>query len=382
MTSAESCRVGSAGRVTAPRPLGRRPGLDGIRALAVVLVVGYHAWPGTFRGGELGVEVFFVLSGFLITWVVLDEFHTGGAIRLGDFYVRRAVRLLPALWVLLAAYLAAAVIAPPVPRPAMLRSTVVAAGYGTGWALALGYPVALGLGHLWSLAVEEQFYLLWPLVLVVVLRRHDTRRLPAVAALGALASVALRELLWRHGAPFARVYFGFDTRCSSLLIGCALGSALAAGWGEELLRRAGTLAGPAAAAALLLVWSVVRDVPRLPGASPDAAFALAGLASAVIILWVVASDGSGAARWLDHPVAVYVGRRSYGIYLWHYTVLVLVRAWWPGGGETATLLAVAAAVAFAHLSYRWVEQPAQAWRRRRAGSVLISGAGPPPPVGG
>jgi len=355
---------GAAGQ---PCALGRRPGLDGLRAIAVMLVVGYHVWPAVFAGGELGVEVFFVLSGFLITWTLLDEYHLRHHIDLPAFYLRRAARLLPALGLLLVVYLFIAVVFfPAASRGQMAWSAGVAATYGTSWALALGHPVAAGLGHLWSLAVEEQFYLLWPLVLLVVVRRTSARHVAGAAAVLAVASMCARELLWRHGASFGRVYFGFDTRCSSLLLGCALGAVLANGGFSQLVRRTTGLRAGALVAGAFLAWSVFRNVPRLAGASPQAAFGVAAIASGVILLWVVAERGAGRAAWLDHRTFVYIGQRSYGIYLWHFALIDLVHARWPQSGAPGAVAAVVVALIAADLSFRHVEQPALALRRRLA----------------
>src|SRR5215213_8777139 len=209
------------------------PGLDGLRAIAVMAVLLYHADLGWIPGGFLGVEVFFVISGYLITALLLSEWRQKGTIDLKNFWLRRARRLLPALYVLLVVTLAFAVVFLP-GEVAGLRGDVFAAvGYVTNWFLIFGqesYFESVGrpsmLQHLWSLAVEEQFYLIWPVVLAVGLgvgaTRQRRRRVLTVALLGAAASAAAMALLYAPGVDPSRIYYGTDTRATGLLCGAAL----------------------------------------------------------------------------------------------------------------------------------------------------------------
>src|SRR5215204_2185530 len=199
------------------------PGLDGLRAIAVVAVLLYHADLSWIPGGFLGVEVFFVISGYLITALLLAEWHQKGTINLKDFWLRRARRLLPALYVLLVVTLTYAVVFLP-GEVAGLRAEVIAAvGYVTNWYLIFGqqsYFESVGrpsvLQHLWSLAVEEQFYLIWPIVLAVglglgtVWRRQ--RLVLMVALVGATASAVAMAMLYEPGVDPSRIYFRTDTR--------------------------------------------------------------------------------------------------------------------------------------------------------------------------
>ena len=209
------------------------PGLDGLRALAVVAVLLYHAGLPWIPGGFLGVEVFFVLSGYLITALLLTEWRRLGRVDLKAFWWRRARRLLPALYLVLIATLAYAVVFLP-GEVAGLRGDVLAAlGYVTNWYLVFGhesYFEAVGrpslLKHLWSLAVEEQFYLFWPLVFWLGVSfgatRWRTRRLLFVALAGAAAAALLMANLYRPEVDPSRLYFGTDTRVTGLLVGAAL----------------------------------------------------------------------------------------------------------------------------------------------------------------
>ena len=212
------------------------PGLDGLRALAVIAVLLYHAGPRWAPGGFLGVEVFFVISGYLITSLLLAEWRQRGRIDLAAFWVGRARRLLPALYVLLVVTLAFAVLFLPEEVAGLRLDALAAVGYVTNWYLVLGqesYFEAVGrpslLQHLWSLAIEEQFYLLWPLLFAAGMslgtRRWWRRRLllAALAALvGAAASALLMTVLYGTGVEPSRLYYGTDTRATGLLVGAAL----------------------------------------------------------------------------------------------------------------------------------------------------------------
>src|ERR687890_608892 len=225
------------GKRVAPRNpevrLAYSPGLDGLRALAVIAVLLYHAGLPFLPGGFLGVEVFFVVSGYLITALLLAEWRKSGRVSLKDFWLRRARRLLPALYVLLGGTLAYSVGFLPGEVAGLRADAIAALGYVTNWFLILGqesYFEAVGrpslLQHLWSLAVEGQFYLIWPIVLAVGLgvgtarRRH--RLVLSLVLFGALASAVTMALLYVPGVDPSRIYYGTDTRATGLLCGAAL----------------------------------------------------------------------------------------------------------------------------------------------------------------
>ncbi|HEY1015505.1 MAG TPA: acyltransferase, partial [Herpetosiphonaceae bacterium] len=204
-------------------------GIDGLRALAVAAVLLYHAG-APLPGGFLGVEVFFVLSGYLITALLLAEWEGTGSVRLGRFWGRRARRLLPALFAALGgAALIGRLLLSARETTGMPGDMLAALGYVTNWRLAAGAqsyfaPLARPplLQHLWSLAVEEQFYLLWPLLFAGGMRLAGRRGLAGCAALGALGSVALMAALRQPGADPSRIYYGTDTRAFGLLLGAGL----------------------------------------------------------------------------------------------------------------------------------------------------------------
>src|SRR5919199_2143905 len=275
------------------------PGLDGLRAFAVIAVLFYHAELSWIRGGFLGVEVFFVISGYLITTLLLTEWHQLGRINLVGFWLRRARRLLPALYLLLVVTLAFAVVFLP-GEAARLRDDALAAfGYVTNWYLIFNnesYFETVGrpslLQHLWSLAVEEQFYVLWPLLLTIALwgvalrRRWKRRRLALFIALaGAVGSALLMATLFQPGVDPSRVYYGTDTRVAGLLFGATLAFVWVPGqiprWAGRTRPLLLDVAGLVALGAL--VWFYLRLDQYQPFLFRGG-FALVALATAVVIV--------------------------------------------------------------------------------------------------
>ena len=380
------------------------PGLDGLRALAVIAVLLYHADLAWIPGGFLGVEVFFVISGYLITALLLAEWRQRGRIDLKGFWMRRARRLLPALYVLLVVSLAFSVVFLP-GEVARLRGDVLAAfGYVTNWYLLFGhvsYFEAVGrpslLQHLWSLAVEEQFYLLWPPVLALVLAigasRLRRRRALTVALAGAVASAVAMALLYAPGVDPSRIYYGTDTRSTGLLCGAAVAFLwlpddkyrpsetrhhrleLATrgrfrrrwGWTAPLLL---DVVGFAALGAL--VWFCL-NLGEFRPLLYEGGFALVALATVVTIMAVVHPYSFMGARVLGSAPLRWIGVRSYGIYLWHWPVFMVTRPDLDVPIEGLPLLALrlSVTVLLADLSYRFVETPIRrgalgcAWRTLR-----------------
>lgn len=323
------------------RALGHRAELDGIRGIAVGVVVLAHA--GTFGfsvGGIVGVELFFVLSGFLISTLLLEA----DAIDLRSFYARRARRLLPALVVLL---LVSGVVA------AILGDQASLAGVGAGATyvsnIARTESVDLGwLAHLWSLAVEEHFYLAWPVVVIALGRRP--RAVGLAAAVGLVASVGWRLHLLETGASWDRIYNGTDTRITGILLGALLAA----------LVRNGLRVPSAPVGAGLLLWLM------LPGSIAwtdpfGIGFLAVDVAAAVLILGVV-SRPAAALRW--GPL-VWLGQVSYAAYLWHVPIFEAL-------GEmahlspTETIVGIALTLAISALSVRYIERR---WRVSKVRSL-------------
>lgn len=349
--------------------LGYRPALDGLRALAILLVIPYN-WHWGVAAGYLGVDVFFVLSGFLITSLLLEEHHATGRIDLPAFWARRALRLLPALLLLLTALL----LMSPSARANPLGPLLVLFYVGN-WALALtdhGYEILGGLAHTWSLSVEEQFYLIWPPILLVLLRRGaSVRALAQVAGVGVVLSFLLKWGLSVAGAPPLRIYTGTDTRADALLIGCLL--ALLARIPSRPIQgalRVPSWAGWLALVALVSVAAVIGPSDTSPWMQRGG-FTLAALVAATVLAHIVASPGGAMARLFSAQPLVWTGRVSYGLYLWH----PLVGAFsgddrfgvHPALAVGLQVIALIGAVLFSWLA---IERPALRLKRRwsRAGS--------------
>jgi len=342
--------------------LGRRPALDGLRGFAILLVLMSHAgsWSADARDfamvGNAGVTLFFTLSGFLITALLIEERQRTRRVDLTAFYGRRVRRLLPAFLVFL----------PLAGAPLVVQhrwpDLVGVVFYVGNWIRAAGGVPLLGLSHTWSLSIEEQFYLVWPIAFLFSAR---WRRGPVVVAVaGVAASLAATVVLFLHGASVDRLYFGTDTRAVALLAGCLL--AFAAPHLPELRSRAvvylgcGVLAGSALA--------VTRETRLEDALAPTLVAALS-----VVLIWGATSHTSGP---LTRPAARYLGVRSYGLYLWHYPVLLLFYAG-LGNHLDVTVMALVVAVGVTELSWRLVETRFLVRRPRRAEAYVEIGATEP-----
>ena len=303
--------------------------LDGIRALAVLAVLATHAGIPFLPGGFVGVDVFFVLSGFLITSLLYDESVVTGRIALGEFWTRRARRLLPAALVMIVAVVAARPLFVP-DSVAALRGDAIAASLWSGnwrWALQGTDYFAQGgtpspLQHTWSLAVEEQFYLVWPLLLLAC-RAVRRRRLLALSLAGVAVSALATYVLARVASP-GRVYFGTDTRAQELLVGAALAALLAPTWRWRAAAPLSMRSPQAAARRPLPLLLSVCGLAALTGVATAADGApsefrhglllLTALAAAALVAGVVLDSGHLVARLLSTRLLVGIGRISYGLY--------------------------------------------------------------------
>jgi peptidoglycan/LPS O-acetylase OafA/YrhL len=372
-----------------PEPIQRGhryiPGLDGIRALAVLAVIGYHVNLPPARGGLLGVGVFFTLSGYLITDLLLSHWERNGDLGLRIFWLRRARRLLPALVLMLAVVSVWVGLFHAGQLGDVRKQVIASALYVSNWwtiaehgSYFARFAPPLPLDHLWSLAIEEQFYLVWPwLLLIGVWITRNNLRLATFTLLAAAASAVAMGLLYAPGYDPTRVYEGTDTRAFGLLVGAALAIVWPSGHLSSAVRPAfrnlldaGGIVGLAGIAAL--VWTTDSYSPFLY----PAGFVLLSLATTALV-GAVAHPASRVGALLGWGPLRWIGVRSYGIYLWHWPIIVLTK---PTAGEVVwwrTALQVAATFVVAGLSWRYVEEPirrgalGRIWQR-----VHAEGGGP------
>jgi peptidoglycan/LPS O-acetylase OafA/YrhL len=313
------------------------PALDGLRGLAILLVLGVHTRE-LIPGGLLGVDLFFVLSGFLITSRLLAERARTGTISLREFYRRRALRLLPALILMLSVYLAATALL----DTEGVRPGIVAAGFGISYVANLaqmgGLFEAEELRPLWSLAAEEQFYLLWPPILAIALALRASYRVLCVLLVGlALVSGCWRVALLASGASFERLWVGPDTHADPILLGCVAGVLYTSGALERV--RFGDVA--------LVVGASIVAMSAWFASETHVLLTFFAICSALVVLAAASRTSWWFTRVLELRPLRYLGKISYGLYLWHVPMLAAF------GGT----IGIPLALVVAGLSYRYVEQP-------------------------
>lgn len=323
--------------------LGHRPGLDGARGLAIGLVLVGHALPSGYAAGSVGVSLFFVLSGFLITSLLVEERALTGTVDLRQFYERRIRRLMPAFVVFWVAVLLSMVVIGQAQQG--LFNGVVAASYVGNWVLAAG--TWLGpLTHTWSLAIEEQFYLVWPLALLIAVRYLRARPLALVLIVVAVVVQLARGWAAANGTPWVRLAYGTDLQADGLLLGCALAIVM-----HVRPFSLPKLTPPLALAGLVAIAFTFPDGLYRFGGNTAAV-----LLSTALIAALVSTPGRDP---IFHNRALgFLGVISYGLYLWHFPIM------WhlgftdsrPYPGPVLAVVGVAMSVAVAWASYVWVER--------------------------
>ncbi|MGW6240538.1 MULTISPECIES: acyltransferase family protein [unclassified Streptomyces] len=374
---------GGRGFPSALRAGGRVQGVDGLRALAVAVVIVYHLEPGLLPGGALGVDVFFTISGFVITRLLLAEFARTGDVAMRSFYWRRWLRLVPAL---LAVCAVCAVLALTTRLPSFdsaWAAIVLAATFLMNIVRAAQPGIYSSdtslLSHTWSLSVEEQFYLIWPPVLVLLLRRVGARTVLLCAAVLCLLPLVWRLILWNPTAAH-RIYNGVDTRADQLLAGAVLAVLVARLHRDDprlaaLRRWSARLAWPA----LGVLALIVGYVPMTGSNAWTMPWYTVGfLVTAVLSATVVAALELQPRTWLSRGLSlaplVWVGRNlSYGLYLWHYPLSRLVSdlgvddTWHAAATVAASLLAATA-------SHYLIEKPLTRRKRPKPAAGVVTGA--------
>ena len=362
-----------------------QPALDGVRALAVGLVLFYHAGVPGFHGGFLGVDIFFGLSGFLITTLLLNEFNETSSIRLGQFWIRRFKRLMPALLAMvLVSTILGATSYPMGYFPHLAKDALGAIFYFSNWNLVGSHATYFAsleapsiLTHTWSLSIEEQFYWAWPLVIYAMLRvRRSLVLVTVVAGLGAIGSMAAMNVGYASAVTTTRLYFGTDTHLEGLLLGVAAASLVC------VIQRNSTC-GTTSLNGLIHVMGIFGLLVTL-GVAYKAfgrsefmfkwGFIVVAVAVATLVSSLFLVPSSPLARFLGWGPFAYVGRISYGLYLWHYPIFTWLNhfhtglsAWTLFGARMVATIAVTLA------SYYLLEIPIRrrAWTRPRF-SVAIA----------
>jgi peptidoglycan/LPS O-acetylase OafA/YrhL len=365
--------------------------LDGIRAVAVALVLADHGGIPGLSGGFLGVDVFFVLSGFLITSLLLDEHRRTAQIRLGDFWIRRARRLLPALLVMVLVVVAARDLFSP-ESTASLRDDAVASFFWiSNWAFvaqradyfAQGAPPS-PLQHTWSLGVEEQYYLLWPLLLIGVAALFWARLRLAVFVLSTVGVVAsaTAAIVLTDDSTLNRIYFGTDSRAQALLVGSAAAALLVRDW--SVLNDGGTLIrtrwGHIVARILPLIGLAVLAAAAhyATGSVSDfrsGLLIIVAIAAVLVVAPVALEQEGPVARALAWGPLVWLGAISYGVYLWHWPIFLALNGERTGlSGWPLFALRCAATVVLAAASWWLLEQPIRRWRPMFVPMLPLAGA--------
>ncbi|MEJ8303430.1 acyltransferase family protein [Saccharibacillus sacchari] len=385
---------GKAGKLKAEDGRRHMYGLDGLRAVAVLAVIAYHLDLGFLPGGLFGVGLFFVLSGYLITDILLSQWHRTGSMNLADFYIRRARRLLPGMVAVIASIMIWLFFADP-NRLSELRGDIGAAAlYISNWWYVfhhVSYFESFGppspFGHFWSLAVEEQFYIVWPLLLLLLIPLMRKKGPLLVFIIGlALLSAEMMALLYNPDLDPSRVYYGTDTRAFALLAGAAL----AVVWPSQKLSSA---IGPGARIVMELMGAAALAFllyAMLTGSEYDPSLYTGGMAlqalSAALLVAALAHPASLLARVFGIAPLRWIGRHSYGLYLWHYPVIVLTTPSVDTGGLNLLRVALQLLAVFvlAAVSLKYIEDPIRRhgfrafvsglWKRgrRRSGRVVLS----------
>ena len=366
------------------------PGLDGLRAIAVLGVIAYHLGFEWAEGGLLGVGVFFTLSGYLITDILLNQVRSGG-IEFQSFWLARARRLLPALFVMLTVVMAWVTLIGPHQPPDFRIAALAAAGYVNNWWLIFHdisyfarFAPPAPLNHLWSLSVEEQFYIVWPFLLLLGIRfvpevNFSTGvrfRLAGVTLAAAVLSGILMAVLYSPSLDPSRVYYGTDTRALELLAGAALAMV----WPSRQLRSnvpggARAMIDAAGVVGLVVIGVMFWQVSEFSPFLYRGGFALLAIAS-VLAVASLAHPASRVGPLVGWRPMRWIGERSYGIYLWHLPIIVLTTPESAHGPDTLrAALQVAAIVGVAELSWRYVENPirhgalGRLWKQLRTGRL-------------
>lgn len=343
------------------------PALNGLRGYAILLVIIFHASPHDWLiGGFLGVDIFFTLSGFLITNLLIKECFSNNRINLKNFYLRRCLRLLPALGLVIAGFTIFSLIA--FDKGAIVRGAIDSAIVllnVANWPRAFGIWRPEWLGNTWSLSIEEQFYILWPPILYFLTKKSIQLHtiLKVVLTLAAIAW-CWRVYLTSQGADWMRVYNGTDTRIDSLLVGAALGIAVYLPAFDNFIRANRRLLSYLAAAASVVILGFAAVTSFKSPSLYYYILVIIEICSCVIILNAVYDGDSIVKRALQPSLLVWLGTISYSLYLWHYPIFRILREICDFSSVAILILGTAVSIVFAALSYYLVERPILRYKQK------------------
>jgi len=348
------------------------PALDGLRAVSVMVVIFYHA--GLPLPARLGVSMFFVISGFLITWLLLKEFEVSGTIDLRGFYIRRTLRIFPAYYLFLAVSLTVDQLTGDLRS---MDAILPALTYLMNYYNAVNDHPSISIAHAWSLAIEEQFYLLWPFLLLLI---GPGRRRVIAICLAVFISVVI---CWRSfvylethlGAAW--IYNAFDTRADNLAIGCLLAVLATNGGIDKLVQRISSIAiAPLVTLLALVAWTEFAGL----GLRYTIGLTLEPLLLALIMLQLIVMSAKAPWSAIEYAPLRYIGKISYGMYLYHvlgFAIAGKILGWISFEGETARMIAgTAVTILGAAISYSLVERPLLRLKDRYARGRVHSGSAP------
>jgi peptidoglycan/LPS O-acetylase OafA/YrhL len=336
--------------------LGHRPVLDGLRGVAVLLVTAYHLNVPFFQNGFLGVDIFFVLSGFLITSLLLEELCETKQIDLKKFYLRRFIRLYPALLLML-------LIIGPISKAYTM--VVACLTYSTNWIMAFHIlPMSYEFSHTWSLAIEEQYYLFWPFIVLFLSKKPTPRRLILVPIIFGLLSALLRNLYYFDHSDFWRIYAGTDSHVDGLLLGSAIGAAIffritqLNGIEYRLVARIGLLVTVFVLMAFIFNPSI--QFPKMIAVGP----LVVSILSCVIIYILVFVQSTWLEKVLSNRILTFIGSISYGIYLWQMPIIQFIKLdTYHLSPIMVGVIQLAVIFMMTMISYKYIEQPVMRSRK-------------------
>jgi len=356
------------------RRLSRAPALTGIRAVAIGLVLLVHTNLSVAEGGWIGVDVFFVLSGFLITALLLNEYDANGQISIPKFYMRRIFRLVPAYWAFLLFLVVWSAIWHSAEFGSWSSEVLTSATYRMNFFDINHFP-QIGIGQTWSLAIEEQFYLVWPLLLLLGLRLWSRRTFMGLIVIGIIASFAATVVMAHHNVGYRRLYYGLDTNAFPLLVGC-----LAAFFytGSYFKRISAQFLALVPVLTMVVLGLFLLEVPEQSERAYEGPVQLICLLTAATLIAMLLHSRSLVPRILAHPWIVFVGLISYSLYLWNPFAMLVARHLATGTVGRALHLLVGLMLTFACAlgSYYLVERPGlrlkdrfEVYRGRRGGAT-------------